>query len=368
MIRCLRVLLIAFPVTLLAQSASAPATPSFEQIARQAEQARNLNRDDDAIRLYQRGLELRPDWDEGLWYLATLQYEKEHFWEARDLLRHFVAQNAKHGPAWALLGLSEYKNREYARALAHLQQSLTLGLGDRKELATSVFYFKAVLLTRFEQYHDALALLYQMRGTGQDQSPLEEPAGLAVLGYPLLPEEVPAGRRGLVRLAGAGAFARTDQRRPEAEKLFRKMVDEFPAEPGVHYQYGLLLLEECPAEGIEEMHKELGISPSHIPARLRLAEYFLAQSQPEKARPYVDEVLKLEPRDASGHLLMGETLASTGDTAGAIRELELAKGLAPGRGRVLWALLRAYMAAGRTDDADRIKAEIEKAGQTEVPK
>jgi hypothetical protein len=31
-------------------------------------------------------------------------------------------------------------------------------------------------------------------------------------------------------------------------------------------------------------------------------------------------------------------------------------------------LLRAYMAAGRSDDADRIKAEIEKAGQTEPPK
>lgn len=368
MIRCLTVLLVAFPIALFAQSASSPDALSIDQIAQAAEQARNQNRDDEAIRLYQKGLEIRPDWDEGLWYLATLHYEKEHFGEARDLLRHFVAQNPKHGPAWALLGLSEYKSRDYARALAHLEQSLTLGLGDRKELANSVFYFKAVLLIRFEQYHDALALLYQMRGTGQDQGPLEVPAGLAVLGYPLLPEEVPAPRRELVRLAGAGTFARTDQRREEAEKLFRKMADDFPAEPGVHYQYGLLLLEDHPQEGIEEMHKELAISPSHIPARLRLAEYYLAQSQPEKSRPLLDEVLKLEPNDASGHLLLGETLTSTGDTAGAIRELELAKGLAPGRGRVLWALLRAYMAAGRQDDADHIKAEIEKAGQAEPPK
>ena len=364
----LKLLVIAFPIALFAQSASVPASPSFDHIAEAAEQARNLNHDDDAIQLYQQGLQLRPDWDEGLWYLATLRYEKEHFGETRDLLRHFLAQNPKHGPAWALLGLSEYKNREYARALAHLEQSLVVGLGDRQELATSVFYFKAVLLTRFEQYHDALALLYQMRGTGQDQGPLEEPAGLAVLGYPLLPEEVPASRRELVRLAGAGAFARTDQRRSDAEKLFGKMVGDFPAEPGVHYQYGLLLLEDRPVEGIEEMHKELAISPSHIPARLRLAEYYLAQAQPEKARAYLDEVLKLEPKEPSGHLLMGETLASTGDNVGAIRELELARDLAPGRGRVLWALLRAYMAAGRRDDADRIKAEIEKAGQTGSPK
>src|SRR5438105_2915518 len=204
-----------------------------------------------------------------------------------------------------------------------------------------------------------------MRGAGRDQGPLEEPAGLAVLGYPLVPGEVPASRRELVRLAGAGAFARTDQLRPEADKLFRKMADDFPAEPGVHYQYGLLLLEDRPAAGMDEMHKELAISPSHTPARLRVAEYYLAQSQPEKARPYLDQVLKLEPKDASGHLLMGEMLTSTGDAVGAIRELELAKELAPGRGRVLWALLRAYMAAGRTDDADHIKAEIEKGGQTD---
>jgi tetratricopeptide (TPR) repeat protein len=366
MIPGLAVLLLAFAAPGARQPASArvPA-PTFEQISQAAQQARDQNRDEDAIRLFQQGLKLKPDWDEGLWYLGTLSYEKERFREARDLLRHFLAQNPQHGPGWALLGLSEYKTREYGRALPHLQRARALGLEDRKELANAVFYHEAVLLTRSEQYHDSLLLLYQMRGAGQAQEALEEPAGLAVLGYPLLPEEVPAQRRALVRMAGAGNFARLDQRRADAEKLLREMVDEYPREPGVHYQYGLLLLDDRPAEGIAEMEKELTITPSYVPARLRLAEYYLAQSEPAKARPYVDEVIKMEPGNATAHLLLGEALGKTGDDAGSIRELELARELAPKRGKVLWALLRAYKAAGRQSDADRIRAEIENLSEAE---
>ncbi len=115
------------------------------------------------------------------------------------------------------------------------------------------------------------------------------------------------------------------------------------------------------------MRKELAIDPSNIPARLRFAEHYVNQSQPDQARPYIDEVLKLEPQNATGHLLMGEALAKSGDNAGAVKELELAKQLAPGRGRVLWALMRAYTAVGRTEDANRIKAEIAASKQSESP-
>ena len=362
-------LLLASAAALTPQSASAQVpAPSFEQISQEAQKARDAYRDDDAIRLFQQGLTLNPDWDEGLWYLATMFYEKERFSEARDLLRHFLAQNPKHGPGWGLLGLSEYKTHEYERALQHFQRAREFGLENRQELANAVFYHEAVLFIRFEQFHDGLLLLYQMRGAGVAQDSLEEPAGLAALGYPLLPEEVPVQRWPLVRLAGAGTFALMDQRRADAEVLFRKMVQEYPQEPGVHYQFGLLLMDDQPAEGVQEMQKELAISPSHVPARLRLAEYYLAQSQPEKAQPYLDEVINLEPKNATVHLLLGETRAKSGDTAGAIRELELANELTPQRPKVLWDLLRAYQAAGREADVDRVRAEIQKLNQAEPAK
>ncbi len=344
------------------------AAQSFEQVARAAQKARDENRDEEAIRLFQQGLKLKPEWDEGLWYLGTMLYEKEQFGGSRDLLRQFVAKNPKYGPGWAVLGMSEFQIREYSRALEHLQRSLSLGLGDRKQLADSVFYHVAILLTRFEQFHDSLQLLWQMRGAGQAESLLVEPAGLAALGYALLPKEIPEPRRELARLAGAGTFALLDQRREDAEKLFARMAEQYPEEPGVHYQYGSLLLDDRPESGIQELEKELSISPSHVAARVRLAEYYLTQKQPEKARPFLDDVIRLEPKNASGHMLLGEMLASKGDGPGAIRELEVARDLAPQRPRIRWSLLRAYMAAGRREDADREKAMIEKLSQQQSGK
>ncbi len=373
MIADIAALLLGFAVSVSAQAVPAGKPSkvlpqSFEQVARAAQQARDENRDDDAMRLFQQGLKLNPDWDEGLWYLGTMLYEKERYGQARDLLRHFVAQDQKFGPGWAVLGMSEYQVREYARALTHLQRSLSLGLGDRKQLADSVFYYVAVLLTRFEQFHDSLQLLWQLRGAGQSETLLEEPAGLAALGYALLPQEMPAPRRELARLAGKGTFALLDQRRDDAGKYFSKMAEEYPKEPGVHYQYGTLLLNDHPQEGIRELEKELEISPSHIPARLRLAEYYLTQSLPEKAQPYLDQIITLEPKNASGHMLMGEMLASKKDGPGAIRELELAREQAPDRLRIRWDLLRAYTAAGRPEDAKRERAEIERLSRQQSGK
>jgi predicted Zn-dependent protease len=230
-------------------------------------------------------------------------------------------------------------------------------------LADATFYHVAVLLNRFEQFHDSLKLLWAMRGAGDPENMLEEPAGLSTLGYALLPQEIPPDRRELIRLAGAATFALMDQRRADAEKLIAKMVEQYPHEPGVHYQYGLLLLGDRQEAGVGEMLKELEISPTHCPAWLRLAEYYLQQSHPDKAKPYVEDVIRLEPKNASGHMLMGEVLSATGDNTGAIRELELAREQAPDRSKIRWDLMRAYTAAGRKDDAEREKAEIQKLSQ-----
>jgi tetratricopeptide (TPR) repeat protein len=342
------------------RSASALKSNGFEQLSQAAERARTESRDDDAIRLYQQALKLRPEWEEGLWYAGTLIYQKEQYADARDALRRFVAQLPDNGPGWAVLGMSEFQTREYARSLDHLRRAMALGVGDRNDLKQSVFYLVAVLLTRFEQFEDSTGLLYDMRSAGQAESLLTEPAGLAALRLPLLPAEIPPDRREMVRMAGAGAFALGDQRSGEAEKLFSKMAEAYPQEPGVHYLYGVLLLQSRPEDGIREIKRELEISPSHIPAKLRLAEQYLKDAQLEQALPMIEQALKLDPGNASAHMLFGEALAAKGDLAGAIRELETARQQAPQTARIHWDLVRAYSAAGRSEDANREKEAIQK--------
>ncbi len=334
----------------------------FEQLSQAAAQARATNQDAEAITLYQRALKLRPDWDEGLWSLCSLLYENEKYPEARDRLRQFVADQPKAGMGWALLGLSEFQTREYTRALDHLRQGMTLGTGS-PGMARTVFYHAAVLLTRFELYDQSQRLLFDMAGSGEAEAYLVEPLGLATLRLPLLPSEIPAGRREMVRLAGEGAFAVKDQHQDEAENLFRQMVAGYPKESGVHFLYGAFLMEVRPEEGIREMQRELEISPFHVPARVRLAEQYVKEGHADRAVEFAARAVELDPKDASTHLALGEVLAGQGKLADAVRELEAARDLQPDLVKTRWALFRAYTALGRSEDAAKEKADIQKLSQ-----
>ena len=361
-------LITLLPALANGQKASAPLRQSsFEQISRAAEQARAANRDTEAISLYQRAMELRPEWDEGLWNLCSLLYENANYAEARDWLRQFVAEQPKAGMGWALLGLSEFQTHEYARALDHLRQGMTLGTGS-PGMARSVFYYAAVLLTRFEMYDQSQRLLFEMASAGQAESFLVEPLGLATLRMPLLPDEIPPDRRDLVRMAGQASFAVNDHHPEEAEELFRQMVSTYPKEPGTHFLFGAFLLTEHPEEGVQEMQRELDISPFHVPARVRLTEEDIKEGQVECALPLAVEAVKLDPQDATTHLAWGEALTAKGDLITGIHELEKARDLAPEILKTHWALVKAYTAAGRSNDAAKEKAAIEKLTQAEGPR
>ncbi|MGB8099590.1 MAG: tetratricopeptide repeat protein, partial [Terracidiphilus sp.] len=327
-------------------STASPAS-TFEQLSQAAKQARDQNRDDEAIALYQQALKLNPEWDEGLWDAASLLYEKDKFAESRDLLRRFVADQPKAGIGWSLLGLTESQTHEYARALDHLRQGMTLGTSGSQGMARSVSYYAAILLTRFEMYDQSQSLLFQMARSGQAESFLVEPLGLATLRMPLLPDEITSDRRDLVHLAGEAAFAVGDQHPDDAEKRFRQMIATYPNEPGTHFLFGAFLMTANAEEGVHEMMRELEVSPFHVPTRVRLAEEYVKEGQLGCALPLAAEAVKLDPQDATTHLAWGEALAAKGEIPAATHELETARNLAPEIMKIHWALYKAYAAAGR---------------------
>ena len=343
------------------------AVVNFDELSRSADRAREENRDDDAIRLYGQALTKRPQWEQGLWYLGTLLYEKEQYSDALEIFRRFMTLRPDAGPGWAMLGLSEFQTRQYSRAVDHLQRAMVTGMGDRKDLIHSVFYYHAVLLTRSERYDQSLDMLLKMLASDSDPSTLIEPAGLAGLRLPLLPSEIPPDRHDLIRLAGSAVVAMQTQHYEDAEASFKKLTTEYPIEPGVHFLYGAYLMQLHSDDGIREMKRELEISPSHVLARVRLAEQYLSRQQPEQALTVAQQAIKLDPKRASAHMLLGEALVAKGDLAGGMTELETARDLDQFNTRVHWDLMRAFMSAGRTDDAKREKAEIEKlnSGATE---
>ena len=332
----------------------------FEELARAATIAREHEQSDQAIQLYRQTLQLRPEWQEGRWYLSTLLYQKELYADCRDHLRRFVAIDPQTGPAWAVLGMSEYQLRDYSRALDHLQRAANLGLGDRKDLARSMFYFTALLLTREERYDDAMNLLISMVKSTSETEFLVEPLGIAALRLPLLPQEIPADRRELVEMAGKATLAVEAQQQQEAVTLFDTIAAKYPNENGVHFLYGAYLMDLRPDDGVLEMKRELEVSPSGIPARLRLAEQYIKDENSGEALRLAREAIELDPENSAARMILGESLIAAGEVQQGIAELEKARQQTPERVRTHWDLLRAYTAAGRLEDARREKGEIEK--------
>jgi tetratricopeptide (TPR) repeat protein len=348
----------AFAAERQARGAAAPT--SFDQLSRAAEKAFNEAHDDDAIRLCRLALAQRPEWEQGLWYLGALLYQKQQYGEARDVLRRFMTIRPDAGPGWAMLGMSEFELREYSRALEHLEHAMAAGMGENEELVQSVFYHVAILLTRFGRYDDSMDMLERMLANSPSADSLTEAAGLAGLRLPLLPAEIPPDRRELVQLAGAAVVALETKHAEDAAAKFGQLVAAYPAEPGVHFLYGAYLMQSDPDSGMREMRRELEISPSHVLARVRLADQLIAQRKYDEALDLARQAINLDPRHASAHMLAGEALMAKGDSEHGIAELENARDRDPSNSKMHWDLLRAYTAAGQKDKANREKQEIEK--------
>lgn len=336
---------------------------SFESIAAAAMQAWKESRDAEAVRLFRQGLMLRPEWKEGLWYLGAIFYEQEHYGEARDQLLHYLARYPKEGAGWALVGLCDYKLREYAQGGDDLQHAISLGMPGNKELLGTVYYYSALLLTREERFHESAAMLYLLQkhqdGIHVDAA-LEVPLGLNALGYALLPEETPPDRLELVRQTGTAVFARFDQRRDESKKLFLQLLKQYPAEQGLHFQYGLMLLEDHAAEGIAEMEKAIELAPSNPEPYLSLAAYYQELEQNDEAMVRIDKALVLDPESVSAHLMKGRIFRASGDLPAATAQFEMVRKLAPADPRVLPDLIYVYQKSGRQDEASQLKKELEK--------
>jgi tetratricopeptide (TPR) repeat protein len=338
-----------------APKAASPAIP-FEEINRRATEAREKDRIDEAIRWYRQGTQLRPRWDEGLWYLGALLYDQDHYAEARDAFRRFLAVKPDVGPAWGLRGLCEFGLTEYDAALQSLLKGRALGYGTSAAVQRAAWFHEAILRIRVSQFELAVEPLTLLARSEPESPRLVEAAGLMLLRLPKLPGEVPEEKRELVTLAGRAAFAHLAREGTEAAERFRELILRFPNVPNVHYSYGIFLLLGDSEAALAEFRKEIEVQPDTVYARLDLAFELIRQGEYAAALPPAEEALKLAPDLFAAHHALGRVLMETGDLDRAIRELETAARLAPDSPEMHFVLARAYSRAGRKADAERARA------------
>jgi tetratricopeptide (TPR) repeat protein len=171
-----------------------------------------------------------------------------------------------------------------------------------------------------------------------------------------MPDEIPAEKRDMVMLAGRGGYHMARGRRTAIGRLaLEELVSRFPAEPNVHYAFGVYIAPEEPEAALDELRKELAREPGHVAALVQIASVELRRGNHAAALPRAEEAARLAPNVPATRLVLGRALIESGEIDRAIAELESGAALAHESPDIQFALARAYQRAGRADDAERAR-------------
>lgn len=342
----------------LAPAAETLASPpqSFAVISARASRAREAGAAAEAIGWYRRGLRIRPRWDEGWWYLATLLYEGDRYAESRDAFTRFLRLKPEPGPARALRGLCEFRLEDYATALVDLDRWASDGTRGNEEIGLSALYHLSILRIRAGQFELAFAPMVRLCHLEPESPRLVRAAGLMLLRMKSLPDQVPEDRVPMVDAAGRAAYFWLAQKNEEARARFGELIARFPEAPNAHYCYGLLLRSLGSPEALAQFQEEIRVQPRSVYPRLEMAFELLKRGDDAAALPYAEDSARLAPSLFAAHHALGRVLVEVGQVERGIRELELAARLAPESPEMFHALFRAYDKAGRGADAERARA------------
>ena len=361
-------LLLSAGVADLARQASS-STRSFEELSRQADQARESNRLEEAVALYRKALALNPKWEDGWWYVGSIAYDKDRWSDCVPAFRRLAALKPDLAAAWTMKGLCEYRLRQIDSALDSLRQVERLEFRENTELARTARLHLALLLTKKGVYEKAIVLLTELTRMDKKTPEIIMLSGVAGLRQPWLPSEVPEPERDKVLKLGDAMAAAMEQDTNGALQKFEAVVAEYPNDANIHFRYGAFLRLNDMERGIAEIKKAIELDPSHVPALVGLAMIYLKNGEPQTAREYAERAVKASPGDFASHVALGRALLDLDDPAGSATELEKAVKLAPDSPDAHFSLASAYARLGRKADADRENASFKrlKSGQPPEP-
>ena len=294
----------------------------FAAIAKQASAARDANDLDTAVALYKRALALKPDWTEGWWGLGTACFDLDRYADANDAFRRVLAKDDSDGVTWVFKGLTSFKPQALRRGALGTDEARRRGVTASREISETARYHTALLLTRNEDYEQALAVLSDFGLEGNDSPRIIEAMGLATLRMPILPEDLPGTRRELVMMAGRGPVLHGGAPAAGAQNAFETLATRYPDTPNVHYAYGVMLAGEQPEQAIERFKRELKVSPKHVLAKIQIAFAYIKRSEFAEAKPWAEQAVQEAPTQFIAHNALGQVLLATGDVEGAVRALE----------------------------------------------
>jgi tetratricopeptide (TPR) repeat protein len=340
-----------------AHAANDSGSPSFEELSTRAAAAQTKGDADQAIQNYQRALQLRPEWDDGRWNLAMLQYSAGHYPEAISELKIWLERQPGIGTAWAVMGLCEFEMKDYKNALIHLQRGEQLGFGGSPEAVGLARYRLAVLENQNGQFESAMETLLPGTRSGTVAKEIQIALGMALLRMSLLPDQLEPSKIALVQSSGEIAALLQNSKYDQAFPKLQILLKEYSTVPFLHYAYGTALAALSRFDEAEvELRAELQISPENALPYISLASVALKRHNAAEALSSAQRAAQLAGDSAESHYVLGRALLELGQDEQAVRELEHASRLAPGSPEVHFSLAKAYAKAKLPEKAEQERA------------
>jgi predicted Zn-dependent protease len=243
----------------------------FDSVASAANKAREAGRNTEAIQLYKRSVELKPDWAEGWWYLGTLQYDANQFAAAIPAFRTLTKLGPQASAAWNFLGLCEFETADYDSAKIDLERGLGAEQTDEEDLRRVARYHLALLRNRSGEFEKSTELLTKEFSTGTFPKDAKFALGLAALHVGLLPKDIDPSKEALISEVGEASALLVESRTQDAIRAFDGASAKYPETPFLNYAYGSALLAAGDQGGaLARFRRELTVVPQNAQARVAI--------------------------------------------------------------------------------------------------
>jgi len=165
----------------------------------------------------------------------------------------------------------------------------------------------------------------------------------------IAPASPQAGRLEAEALESQGNWER-------AASQYKKLLEQNPRLPGIHYRLGRIYLAKSPPEtedAKKEFEEEIRIAPENASAQFMLGEIARQAGQWDEASGYFSRAAKLDEGFLEAYLALGMTLNSAGKFSDALAPLQTYVKMQPSDPAGHYQLATAYVRTGHKQEAEQ---------------
>lgn len=325
----------------------------FDDLAARAAAARDRQNLPLAIDLYTQAERLKPDWQEGWWYLGILQYSNNQFPGAIEAFTHLLQLVPTAVPAMALRGLCEFETGAYDDSLRDLEQAVAHGALNQPHNEQIIRYHLAQLLAHAGRFQEALDQYHFFAEHKSDAPDLKIGIGLAGMRVASFSKDIPAQDRELYEAAGYAGYIFLAGDNEQADNLFAQLFVRYPSAPNLHYFYGFLLFPHDPGLAIDQFRNELALNPTNETANALLAMTLVIAGRFPEALGPAQRAYANAPDMEMAQLALGRSLAETGDMKRGEELLNQVLARDPNSLEAHLGLVSIYSRTGNRENAER---------------